>query len=50
MRALSNVLELLGLAVVGFALYLLDWRLLVAYLGVLVVVAGLILDPPRRRP
>lgn len=46
--ALSNVLELVGLAIVGVALFLIDWRVCLAYVGVLVVLLGLVTDPPRR--
>ena len=50
MRALSNILELLGLVLVGVALYLFDWRLALAYAGALLVLAGFVLDGlvPRR--
>ena len=45
---ISSALELLGLIAVVVSLWLLDWHLGTAAAGIVAVLMGLVLDPPRR--
>lgn len=48
MKTVSNALEVLGLLCVVAGAYLFDWRLAVFVAGLVLLVLGLVLDPPRR--
>lgn len=48
MRLLSTLVEVLGLLAVVVGAFLIDWRLGVMVAGVVLVLVGLALDPPRR--
>ena len=47
MRAFSTVIELVGLALIVFAAFVVDWRLGAAVLGALLVFVGFVLDRPQ---
>lgn len=50
MRHLSDFLEFLGLVLIVAAVWVFDWRLGLAAVGVLLVLVGWVLDRPRSAP